>query len=367
MPYAMVMEQFGRPLAKRAITLPKPEKGEVLASLYAIGICGSDLHIWKGEDPRSRLPLILGHENLAVIEDPGPEERFDMDGIPLQRGDLIAWNRGISCNMCYECTVLNRPYLCPRRWTYGISRSLNEYPYLNGGFATHILLTPQTEIIRVANAGQLKQKDYVPFVAACCAGTTVACMYDQAGVRKGDTVLIQGPGPLGVFAVAFARACGAERIIVLGGTQARLDLCREAGATHVINRKQTTLRERLSQVRDITHGRGANVVMEVAGTVESVEEGLQHAATGGAYISGGIAVPAGEARIDWFKLVGRKNLTIQGVWVGGARHTHQAFSIYRQYEDLLSRVVSDRFPLAEADTALEALAARRVMKAVLIP
>jgi threonine dehydrogenase-like Zn-dependent dehydrogenase len=361
------MEQFGRPLVKKSLVLPKPAKGEILASLYAIGICGSDLHIWQGEDPRSRLPLILGHESLAVIEDLGQSRRFDLDGLPLEEGDLIAWNRGISCNMCYECVVLKRPYLCPQRWTYGISRSMNEYPRLNGGFATHILLTPQTEILKIAGAGQLREKDYVPWVSACCAGTTVACMYDQAGVQKGDTVLVQGPGPLGVFAVAFARACGAERIIVLGGTQARLDLCREAGATHIINRAQTSLAERITRVREITNGRGANVVMEVAGTVESVEEGLEHAAVGGAYISGGIAVPAGQARIDWFKLVGRKNLTIQGVWVGGARHTYQAFAIYRQYEDSLSKIVSDRFPLTEADAALAALAARQTMKAVLIP
>jgi threonine dehydrogenase-like Zn-dependent dehydrogenase len=363
---AMVLEGYGAALKPVPMSLPDLAAGEILCRLLVTGICGSDVHIWEGQDPRTHLPMILGHEALGVIAEAAGAKR-DVLGNELRVGDVVAWNRGVLCGNCTACKIKMKPHLCAERWTYGISKSVHEYPYLNGGYATHIRLVPQTELIRIAGREEAAGKDFVPWVSAICAGTTVACAFDQARVEPGDTVVIQGPGPLGIYGVAFARARGASRIIVIGGTQERLDQCLRAGATMALNRNRQDANERRRCVLDATHGGGADFVLEVAGTIESVSEGLDLVRRGGTYSSAGIAVPVGSVAIPWFEQIVRKNVTIQGVWVGDTRHTYQALEIFRQYESVLAPIVTDRFPLSQATAALRHVKDKKGMKTVLVP
>lgn len=364
---AMVVEEFGKPLRYREFELPEPQNGEVLVKIIASGICGSDVHVWKGEDKRSRLPMILGHEGLGIV---GKimAGRMDIFQNELSEGDLIIWNRGVSCKACYQCLIKRKTYNCTSRWTYGFSKSINDYPYLNGSYSSHMLLTPETEIIRIRKAEEVKpEEDYVPYVSACCAGTTTACVFEQIRIDPADHVVIQGPGPLGIYAVLFAKEAGAQNIIVIGGTKERLDLCRKAGATHIIDRSQTTEEERLRQVMAFTDGRGGDVVLELAGTKEAVEEGIKFTSVNGTYASAGIAVDVGDVKINWFRDVVRKNVTVKGVWVGDVKNTYQAMKIYEKHKDLLAEMISHRIPLKEADQALQLMEEKKTVKAVLIP
>jgi len=365
--YAMVVEEFGEPLQYREFDMPVPKGGEVLVRILASGICGSDVHVWKGEDKRSRVPMILGHEGIGYIDKVNAGRR-DIFNNELQEGDLIVWNRGVSCKSCYNCLIKRKNYTCSSRWSYGFSKSINDYPYLNGSYSSHMLLTPDTEIIRIVKAEDVdSNEDYVPYASACCAGTTTACVYEQIRVEPSDNVVIQGPGPLGIYAVLFAKEAGAQNIIVIGGTEERLELCKEAGATHIINRKNTTPEERLQKVLEYTDGRGADVVLELAGTKEAVEEGVRFTATNGTYASAGIAVDVGEVQINWFRDVVRKNVNIKGVWVGDIKNTYQAVKMYEKNKELLAKMISHRIPLKEANTALQMMEQKKVIKAVLIP
>lgn len=365
--YAMVVEEFGKPLQYREFDKPIPEGGEILVRIIASGICGSDVHVWKGEDKRSRLPMILGHEGVGFVEkiNAGCRDIFQNE---LKEGDLILWNRGVSCKNCYHCLIKRKTYTCPSRWSYGFSKSINDYPHLTGSYSSHMLLTPDTEIIRIHKAEEVcPDEDYIPYASACCAGTTTACVFEQIRVEASDNVVIQGPGPLGIYAVLFAKEAGAGNIIVVGGTKERLDLCREAGATHIIDRNETIAEARLEKVLSYTDGRGGDVVLELAGTREAVEEGVRYTAVNGTYASAGIAVDAGEARINWFRDVVRKNATIKGVWVGDVKNTYQAVKMYEKHKELLAKMISHRIPLTEADKALSMMEAKQTVKAVLIP
>lgn len=365
--YAMVMEKYGEPLVYHEFDLPTPVGDEVRIRVLATGICGSDVHIWKGEDARSRLPMILGHEGIGFV-DAVNAGRKDIFGNTLKVGDIVVWNRGVSCKSCYECLIKRRNYSCKNRWTYGFSKSINDYPYLNGSYGSHMLLVPETEIARLVPAEEVDpNKDYVPYVSACCAGTTTACAFEQTRVESGDNVIIQGPGPLGVYAVLFAKECGASTITVIGGTQDRLDFCLEAGATHVINRKTTTAEERMAEILRITDGRGADVVFELAGTPGAVEEGLNYVATNGTYASAGIAVDVGPVSVNWFAHIVRKSVTIKGIWVGDMKNTWQAIKVYERHRDLLDRLVSHRLPLREATKALSMMEQKQAMKIALLP
>lgn len=365
--YAMVIEQYGQPLVRREFDLPVPQGGEVRIRVLASGICGSDVHVWKGQDERSRLPMILGHEGIGFVDALQPGRR-DIFGQELQAGDLVAWNRGVSCKECYECLIKRRTYTCKHRWSYGFSKSIHDYPYLNGSYASHMLLVPQTEIIRLIPRDQVDpQADYVPYVSACCAGTTTACAFEQTRVESGDTVIIQGPGPLGLYGVLFAKEAGASKIIVIGGTQSRLDLCRQAGATHIINRNETTREQRTHLLQEITGGRGGDAVFEFSGTAEAVAEGIPYTAVNGTYTSAGIAVDVGEVPINWFRSVARKNVTLRGIWVGDAKNTWQAVQVFERHRAVLDQMITKRLPLAEATEALRIMERKQAMKVALIP
>ena len=91
---AMVIEAYNEPLAEREIRIPELREGEALVRLLAAGVCGSDVHMWKGEDPRNRLPMIPGHEGVGMIEDM-TSPLSDIAGKPLLPGARVIWDRGM--------------------------------------------------------------------------------------------------------------------------------------------------------------------------------------------------------------------------------------------------------------------------------
>lgn len=172
---------------------------------------------------------------------------------------------------------------------------------------------------------------------------------------------------MGAFAVAFARASGARQIVVVGGTESRLELCRALGATAPVNRTSTTREERRAIVTELTAGRGADLAVEAAGTLEAFEEGLSLVRVGGAYAVAGIAEPRNPVPFDVFHHLARRNLQLQGVWVSDTRHLRQAISLVERDPTAFARLVTHRFPLSEATAALETVARRSAMKAVILP
>lgn len=358
---AMVLEAFNKPLELREFELPALQPGEVLIRIEAAGVCGSDVHMLRGEDPRTPLPIILGHEGVGRILEVQGEKRT-VDGDVLHNGDLIIWNRGISCNKCFHCSVLNDPSLCRNRKIYGINRSSSISPFVNGCYSQEMILTADTDIFRVDPA-----VDPAVLVSASCSGATVAHAFDLHRPDFGDTVLIQGPGPLGVYAVAFARKLGAQEIIVIGGSENRLQTCRDFGATLTLNRLESSLEERREAIMAKTRGQGVDLVIEAVGQPAAVHEGIKLVRSGGAYVSIGFSQPPGECQIDFFKEVVSKNLKIQGVWVSATRHTWQAMRLVLERPELFSRMITHRFALEQANEALQVMAQRDALKAVLVP
>jgi threonine dehydrogenase-like Zn-dependent dehydrogenase len=358
---AMVMEAFNSPLLLREIEIPDLRGSEVLVRISAAGVCGSDVHMWRGEDARTPLPIILGHEGVGtVVEVKGRKEY--VTGEALKTGDLILWNRGVSCNHCYYCVVLNQPWLCRNRKVYGINRSFLDPPHLNGCYGEHLILAASTDIFRIDYP-----IDPAVLVSASCSGATVAHAFDEHSFSYGSSILIQGPGPLGAYAVAFAKDLGASRIFVTGGSGNRLQICADFGATTLLNRRTTTVEERREVVFDQTGGRGVDVVIEATGDPAAVHEGLRLLRLGGAYLSIGFSQPPGVCRVDFFEEVVRKNVKIQGVWVSGTRHTSQALHLIEKQKELFGRMITHRFRLEEANEALSAMGSHEALKAVLIP
>src|ERR1041385_64964 len=117
---AAVLEQFGAPLTVREFPLPPElEPGAALVRTERAGICGTDVHLWKGQLPIS-LPIILGHETVGRIERLGRGLEGDWNGRPLKVGDRVTWTSTTSCGHCYYCARKQQPTRCPQRRAYGI-------------------------------------------------------------------------------------------------------------------------------------------------------------------------------------------------------------------------------------------------------
>src|SRR2546423_15250129 len=115
---ASVLEKFKAPLVMREFPLPsRPEPGAALVRTEMAGICGTDVHLWKGQLPIS-LPIIMGHETVGRIEQLGDGKRLDWTGQPLKIGDRVTWNSTFSCGHCYYCAEKKQPTRCPQRRAY---------------------------------------------------------------------------------------------------------------------------------------------------------------------------------------------------------------------------------------------------------
>lgn len=359
--HAAVLRAFKQPLSVEVIDIPALEPGQVLIEIEAAGVCGSDVHMWRGDDPRTPLPMILGHEGVGRVVDMSGEKR-DLNGRRLSAGDRVLWERGVTCGRCHYCAVLHQPELCPERWAYGIHHSLTMPPHLNGCYATHLILDASTPLFTIE-----EQDDPALFVAASCSGATAAHGFDQSPVHMGDTVVILGPGPLGAFSAALAQAGGAEHIVVIGGTRARLELCQTLGATRALNRQETNAEERLQAILALTHGRGADLVVEASGTKSAMLEGLQLVRNGGTVSLVGFGAPAGELPLAPFETLVRKNVRVQGVWVSNVRHTFRAIQLVRQRPKAFAALITHRLTLHRATEALNMMQDHTAMKAVLLP
>lgn len=358
---AVVLRRFQAPLDMETVEIPPLASGQILVQVEAAGVCGSDVHMWHGRDPRTPLPIILGHEGVGRVVDIAGV-KLDIYGKQLRPGDRIIWERGVTCGQCHACAVLHEPSLCSQRWVYGIYRSLSVPPHLNGCYASHIVLDARTPIVSLQ-----EQDDPALYVAAGCSGATAAHGFDLAPVQVGDTAVVLGPGPVGAFSAALAHAAGAANVILIGGTASRLELCRRVGATLTLDRHTTTPEARLQAVRDLTHGRGADLVVEASGSISAAQEGLALLRHGGTLTLVGFGTPVGNMAITPFEQVVRKNARIQGVWVSDTRHMVRAISLLRQQAEAFSGLVTHRYPLAQATPALEAVDQRNAMKVVLEP
>jgi threonine dehydrogenase-like Zn-dependent dehydrogenase len=357
-----VLQEFNKPLVEQSIPIPELLPGQVLVKLKASGVCGSDLHMWKGEDSRTRLPMILGHEGIGTVAGIGGK-KCAADGSELREGDLVFWNRGISCGYCYYCAVLKEPSFCQNRKVPGINVPMGVPPYLNGCYADHVILDAGTNILKVPQTAI----DPSVLVAASCSGATAAHGFDIVRPNLGETVVIFGPGPIGLFSAAYAKKYGAGEIVLIGGSEVRLEMGSQFGATTLLNRKKLTAAERQERIMELTSGRGADLIIEASGSGDALREAIGLARMGGTVLSVGLSQPGGTFEFDGFKDLTRRNLRLQGVWVSDTRHAYQAMNLVFSDPELFSRLVTHRFPLSEVNQALQVMDSREAIKAVLLP
>ncbi len=258
---AAVLHKPGSPLVIEGREIPQAGAGEILIKVKACGVCHTDLHVAAGEWPLPKLPLILGHEAVGIVEAVGPGvSNFkvgDRAGIP--------WIYS-TCGLCEFCTSDREP-LCPAIVVTGFM--------VDGGYAEY-LKAPASHAVAVP-----PRLNFVEAAPLYCAGLTSYRALKISGARVGDTVAVWGVGGLGHYAVQIAKAMGA-RVIAVDIAQSKLDLARKLGADHAID----AIREKPEGV--LRSLGGVHVVLNLAPSAQTIAQGFEALRRGGTLVLVGL-------------------------------------------------------------------------------
>lgn len=363
---AAVLRQFDADVELELFDVPEPGEMAAIVDVAYAGICGTDLHLQRGRLPIP-VPVVLGHEATGHIRALGKGMTHDVLGQPLREGDAVSWLNNISCGRCRFCLVEMQPTLCVgSRRIYGINQSANDFPHLSGGWADQIYLQPGTVLVKLPNG--VEPRDVIPL--GCAGPTAVHGVLDEVTIGLGDTVVVQGSGPVGVAAAIYARLAGAKQIILLGGPAARLEQAARLGLAeeYIDVTDGSDPKQRAERVLSLTPGGlGADVVLECAGVPSAVAEGIDLCRPGAQYSVIGQYTDNGATPINPHYIT-RKQLRVHGSWGFSARH-------YIRYVQLLPAVlerfdvrgIATEYSLADVNTAMSDVRAGTVMKAVINP
>lgn len=360
----------GTPFELREFPLPDTGAGEILIRIDRTDVCGSDLHMWRGEVNLSDFgvtwPVALGHEMVGRVAALGGGVAADSAGARLVEGDRVVWSYHFPCGRCRACLrgQVNACPLGPARMMHPVEKP----PHFTGGFADHYLLPAGATIFR--SPDELSDEVLTPLN---CALAEVLFGLEEAGLRRGDAVVVQGCGGLGLFACAVAKESGASPVIAIDRLGGRLDQAKRFGADVTIDASALDdPRARVGEVLRLTGGWGADVVCEVAGVPDVVPEGIRMLARYGRYLEIGNIAPRRTYKADPSLLVGA-NRRIIGVSFYRPETLRVGLEFLRQTRDRYpyAEMVSHTFPLERIDDAFAAADALRgettVLRAGVVP
>lgn len=337
----------------RLAEVPLPQTlapGELLVQIRLATVCGSDLHTFEGRRS-APVPCILGHEAVGTIlqgERPG-----------LRPGQRVTWSIADSCGHCACCTEIDLPQKCEHLFKYGHA-ALDNGSGLNGCYATHIVLRPGTAVFAVPES----LPDAVVAPANCALATIVNALGERPVPCR--TALVQGGGLLGLYACAWLRQQGVERIFCSDLSAQRLELVPAFGGIPLL----VTPGGWAEQVRAIraVAPRGVDLIIEVAGAPSVVPEGLSVLRFGGHYIWAGMVHPQSQLALTGESVI-RSCATIRGVHNYAPRHLEMALRFLEREQHHLpfDRLVSPPLPLADLNEAIERSARREWLRIAVQP
>ncbi len=359
----MVMPGPLRPLELRYFPEPRPAPGGGVLEVVASEVCGTDVHLYHGRLGGVPYPIIPGHVSCGrLLESNGP--LLDVEGRAIAPGTLVTFYDVFgACGACWHCLVAKAATRCPSRRVYGITTSADEG--LLGGWAERVELRPGVRVVPLPEGLTVEE-----FMGGGCGLPTGFHAVERAGIALGDTVVIQGSGPVGLNALVFAQLAGALRVLVVGAPRARLEAALRLGADEVLDLGERPDPEvRVRFVRERTSGRGADVVIEASGNPAALREGLEMTRDAGRYVVVGQYTDTGDVSLNPHAHLNRRHVTLLGCWGYEYTHLHRALALQARYARRFAwaSLVTREYRLADAASALAEMAALRVVKALVRP
>lgn len=339
----------------RIENVPDPKVKETTDAIVRItkaAICGSDLHFYRGH-LQLKEGDIIGHEFVGYVEEVGKEVKS------LKKGDKVVGPFRISCGTCYFCQK-GLTTSCLHGGCFGFGDLRGGYP----GCQAEYVKVPfaDSTLVKIPESLASDSEDEKILLL----GDNISTGYHGAlcgGVQRGDIVVVSGDGPVGLFATYSATLFSPFAVITIGHHDYRLEIARKYGADITINSLNEDVIER---VKELTHGRGADVVIESVGSTNSLELCLQLARPGGAVSIVGFFQGHFPMNMTDFFL---RNLTLRGGVAPSRAYIPKLRPLVESGELDPTHVITHRLPLSETPKGYELVDQRKegAIKVVLNP
>ncbi len=339
---AIVLREFEQPMVLEDRALRDPVGSEVLLRVRAAGVCGTDLKLFRGKNPRLKLPIVLGHEFAGEVAAVGPEVR------QRRVGDRAVVYMYMNCGQCEPCLTGHENLCSNRRGFFGFDR--------DGGFEEYVVV-PEVNLVPIP--------DVLSFEEASILGDAVATSWHavrtQADFKPAQTLMVMGLGGLGLHAVQCGRACGGE-VIAVDSVESKLEMAKDNGAQYVVNSGSGGF---VQEVRNLTGGKGADAVVTFRPHAEDIEPAIKCAKPGGVVVM--------VAYIDIGKTLNLDQRFVQSMEVrlmGARGNTRQELVEVVQLvaRHQLRALIAGHYPLEQVNDALTQLATGQVTgRIVLLP
>jgi propanol-preferring alcohol dehydrogenase len=347
------------PLAVSESDTPKPQGSQVLLKVKSVGVCHSDLHLWEGgydlgdgqfmkvTDRGVKYPVTPGHEIVGTVEDLGD----DVSGI--SKGDDVLVFPWIGCGECPACKVGNEN-LCDTPRSMGV--------FQDGGYSDYALI-PNFKYL-----SKLDGVDPDSATSLACSGLTAYNAVKKANENSPEFLLIIGAGGLGLMAIQIAKAITKAKIICIDNDDKKFDTAKKMGADFVVN---TSVSGSLSsgtgspvdKIISICNGKGADSVIDFVNAPQTVRTALGVIRKRGNIVLVGLFGGSLEVSLVTIPL---KSIVIQGAYTGNYTDMVELLDLARK--GIINPMISKRYKLDEANTALEDLKARKIVgRAVINP
>ncbi len=278
-----------RGLSMEAAPVPSIGPTDVLVRVKATSICGTDLHIYgwdRWSQGRIKLPLTLGHEFCGVVERVGEEVTA------VKAGDFVSAEMHVNCGHCHQCR-LGEAHICQNLRIIGIDQ--------DGAFA---------EFVKIPASNIWKLDAAIPeHYGAILDPLGNAVHTVLAGPIAGQTVLVTGCGPIGLMAIAVAKACGSPTVYTTETNEHRRAMAKKMGADVVIN---PATEDAVARILGETNRTGVDVLLEMSGNPAAIQQGFKSLRAGGR--ASLLGIPTENVPLDLVNDVIFKGATVQGIY-----------------------------------------------------
>ena len=368
---SVVLEAKGQ-LSLKSFPYPEVKKDSAIIRMEYSGICGTDKHSFEGffHQKGGRpipLPVIQGHENVGIIEEINGKI-LDHDGNELHVGDRVVPAPNISCGKCFACRN-NRPYYyCECKLDYGNNIGAGDPPHIFGGWSEYLYILPGSHLFKYPDTLDPKFGTFIePLSVTGCLDKARQWSSEWEPFRSGDTVVILGTGPIGLFHLIKANLMGAGKIYSVDPYKFRTSLATEFGATEVITSDD---REEIKDsIMRLTDNLGADLVVDCSGVSEGFTIALELIREGGMVLEVGIFSNSHDIPINPHSHILEKSARVIGIGGDDISQYYPSIKLLERNIDKLpwEKIISHQFNIDNVHEAMDVAMSDQSMKVLLNP
>lgn len=342
--------------------IPEISDDEVLVKVEQTGICGTDVHEYKG-DPFHYIPIELGHEGTGTIVKLGKNVTKDYYGKTLKLGDKVV--TGLRpCGECDTCKYdAEHIHLCEHGEIFGLIPGEEAIKNMNGWFGEYMKINAGGVIFNVSDMDVDLRTLIEPTAVVVHA---VEKAKEVFNFKHGSYVLIQGCGPIGLLLLTTVRTMGIRNIIAVDGDNNRLEWAKKLGAHYTVNFMEE---DAIRKVKDITNGRGADMGFQCTGSPKAASTIFKYIRRGGSMCELGFFTNNGDTTYNPHLDFCNKEIKVTGSWTYQADDWVHAMDVLKEAQERglpVTGLLTHKYPLAKINEAMKMNMSMQGLKIVVL-